>query len=82
LHSNFIEGVHRRRNKSRFHLATGLSDRSALVMQELALTRAELFRISRTDQLTGLLNRRGFDEAAIAALAQAHQEHLPVVAAG
>jgi GGDEF domain-containing protein len=51
-------------------------------MQELALTRAELFRISRTDQLTGLLNRRGFDEAAIAALAQAHQEHLPVVAAG
>jgi diguanylate cyclase (GGDEF)-like protein len=61
-------------------LTAGLSYRSALVMQELALTRAELFRISRTDQLTGLLNRRGFDEAAIAALAQAHREHLPVVA--
>jgi diguanylate cyclase (GGDEF)-like protein len=61
-------------------LTAGLSYRSALVMQELALTRAELLRISRTDQLTGLLNRRGFDEAAIAALAKAHQDNLPVVA--
>jgi diguanylate cyclase (GGDEF)-like protein len=61
-------------------LTAGLSYRSALVMQELALTRAELLRISRTDLLTGLLNRRGFDEAAVAALAQAHRENLPVVA--
>jgi diguanylate cyclase (GGDEF)-like protein len=61
-------------------LTAGLSYRSALVMQELALTRAELLRISRTDQLTGLLNRRGFDEAAVAALVKAHQENLPVVA--
>src|SRR3984893_19603397 len=61
-------------------LPAGLSYRSALVMQELALTRAELLRISRTDQLTGLLNRRGFDEAAVAALVKAHQENLPVVA--
>ena len=61
-------------------LTAGLSYRSALVMQELALTRAELLRISRTDQLTGLLNRRGFDEAAIAALAKAQEENLPVVA--
>jgi diguanylate cyclase (GGDEF)-like protein len=61
-------------------LTAGLSYRSALVMQELALTRAELLRVSRTDQLTGLLNRRGFDEAAIAALAKAHRDNLPVVA--
>ena len=33
-------------------LTAGLSYRSALVMQELTLTRAELWRISRTDQLT------------------------------
>ena len=33
-------------------------------MQELTLTRSELSRISQTDQLTGLLNRRGFDDAA------------------
>jgi diguanylate cyclase (GGDEF)-like protein len=35
-------------------------------------------RISRTDQLTGLLNRRGFDEAAIPALSKAHDANLPV----
>jgi diguanylate cyclase (GGDEF)-like protein len=61
-------------------LTGGLSYRSALVMQELSLTRAELFQVSRTDQLTGLLNRRGFDEAAISALAKAHDENLSVVA--
>jgi diguanylate cyclase (GGDEF)-like protein len=61
-------------------LTAGLSYRSALVMQELALTRAEMLRISRTDLLTGLLNRRGFDEAAASALAKAHQESLTVVA--
>jgi diguanylate cyclase (GGDEF)-like protein len=61
-------------------LAAGLSYRSALVMQELALKRAELLHVSRTDQLTGLLNRRGFDEAAVAALAQANRDNLSVVA--
>jgi hypothetical protein len=61
-------------------LTAGLSYRSALVMQELTLTRAELLRISRTDQLTGLLNRRGFDEAAISALAKTHEENLSAVA--
>lgn len=57
-------------------LTGGLTYRSALVMQELTLTRAELLRISRTDQLTGLLNRRGFDEAAISALRRAHDANL------
>lgn len=45
-----------------------LSYRSARLMKELTLTRRELSRISQTDKLTGLLNRRGFDEAATLAL--------------
>jgi diguanylate cyclase (GGDEF)-like protein len=60
-------------------LTAGLTYRSALVMQELTLTRAELLRLSRTDQLTGLLNRRGFDEAAISALRKAQDANLPTV---
>ena len=44
-------------------LAGGLSFRSALLMRDLTLARSELARISHTDQLTGLLNRRGFDAA-------------------
>jgi diguanylate cyclase (GGDEF)-like protein len=58
-------------------LTAGLSYRSALVMRELARARAELLRISCTDQLTGLLNRRGFDEAAVSALTKAHEANLP-----
>lgn len=58
-------------------LTAGLSYRSALMMRELALTRAELQRISGTDQLTGLLNRRGFDHAALSALTKACDAHLP-----
>jgi len=62
-------------------LLTGaLTYRSALMMQELTLTRAELQQISCTDQLTGLLNRRGFDEAAASAIAKARDANLPVVA--
>ncbi|WP_245309175.1 GGDEF domain-containing protein [Bradyrhizobium retamae] len=58
-------------------LTAGLSYRSALVMLELALARAELLRISGTDQLTGLLNRRGFDQAAESALAKAQEANVP-----
>jgi hypothetical protein len=58
-------------------LSGGLSYRSALVMRELALARAELLRISCTDQLCGLLNRRGFDEAAMLALTKAREANLP-----
>ena len=61
-------------------LSGTLSYRSALLMKELTLTRAELFRISRTDKLTGLLNRRGFDEAAAVALQSAHAAKRPVAA--
>ncbi|MDO9059894.1 MAG: GGDEF domain-containing protein, partial [Bradyrhizobium sp.] len=39
-------------------LAGGLIFRSALLIRDLTLARSELARISRTDQLTGLLNRR------------------------
>jgi len=52
---------------------------SALLMQELTLTRSELSRISQTDQLTELLNRRGFDDAATAALRSAYHAGLPAV---
>jgi diguanylate cyclase (GGDEF)-like protein len=56
-----------------------LSHRSARVMKELTLTRRELSRISQTDQLTGLLNRRGFDDAAMPALRSACQAGISVV---
>ena len=60
-------------------VAAALTYRSALVMQELTRTRSELSQISRTDQLTGLLNRRGFDDAAASALRSAHAADLPAV---
>jgi diguanylate cyclase (GGDEF)-like protein len=60
-------------------LSGALSYRSALLMQQLTLMRGELARISQTDQLTGLLNRRGFDEAAMPALASAYHAGLPAV---
>ena len=62
-------------------LLTGaLTYRSALVMQQLTQARIELARLSQVDQLTGLLNRRGFDDAATAALRSAHAADLPAVA--
>lgn len=62
-------------------LLTGaLSYRSALVMRDLNLARAELRRISRTDKLTGLLNRRGFEEMAASILAEARKAKKPAVA--
>jgi diguanylate cyclase (GGDEF)-like protein len=57
-----------------------MSYRSARLMQQLTLTRAELMRVSRTDPLTGLLNRRGFDDTAAAQLAQAAAAGRRVVA--
>ncbi len=60
-------------------LSGALSYRSALLMRELTLTRIELSRISQTDQLTGLLNRRGFDDAAVPALQSARDAGVSVV---
>jgi diguanylate cyclase (GGDEF)-like protein len=59
-------------------LSGALSYRSALLMQQLTLTRSELARISQTDQLTGLFNRRGFDDAAALALTSARKRSVPV----
>ncbi|WGD52629.1 GGDEF domain-containing protein [Bradyrhizobium sp. CB1650] len=59
-------------------LSAALSYRSALLMKELSLTRSELARISQTDQLTSLFNRRGFDEAAALALTSARKLGVPV----
>jgi diguanylate cyclase (GGDEF)-like protein len=61
-------------------LTSSLTYRSALVMKELNLARAELLRISRTDQLTGLLNRRAFDETASSILANAREAKATAVA--
>lgn len=61
-------------------LTSGLAYHTALMMQELTIARAEMQRISCTDHLTGLLNRRGFDDAALLALANAKAGNLPVVA--
>jgi diguanylate cyclase (GGDEF)-like protein len=56
-----------------------LSYRSARLMQQLTLMRSEMSRISQTDQLTGILNRRGFDDAAMPALRSARHAGLPAV---
>jgi diguanylate cyclase (GGDEF)-like protein len=61
-------------------LAGGLSYRSGRLLQQLTRTQEELLRVARTDQLTGLQNRRGFDEAASAALAEASESRLSAVA--
>ena len=53
-------------------LAGGLIFRSAWLIRDLTLARTELARLSDTDQLTGLLNRRGFDAAAALAMRSAH----------
>src|SRR5258708_8507969 len=49
-------------------------------MGESQLTRIEMPRISGTDQLTGLLNGRGFDDAAVPALSAARDAGVSVVA--
>lgn len=59
-------------------LSAALSYRSALLMRDLTLTRSELSRISQTDQLTGLFNRRGFDGSAALALTSARKRAVPV----
>ena len=61
-------------------LSGAMAYRSARLMRQLTSTRAELVRMSRTDLLTGLLNRRGFDDAAATQLAQANFAGQPVVA--
>ena len=52
-------------------LSGALAYRTSLLMQDLSNSRVELLRLSHTDQLTGLLNRRGYNEAALKALEKA-----------
>ncbi len=61
-------------------LTSVMSYKSSIALRRLAQVRAELWEVSRTDQLTGLLNRRGFIEAADLALAKAKRENMPAVA--
>jgi diguanylate cyclase (GGDEF)-like protein len=49
-------------------------------LRDLNLTRAELDLIARKDSLTGLLNRRGFDDAAQRLIVQARSSRKPVSA--
>lgn len=51
-----------------------LTYRSGLLMMELTRARRDLASISQTDQLTGLFNRRGFNEAATTALGVAERD--------
>jgi len=52
--------------------------RSARLVRALKVARNDLEILARTDQLTGLLNRRGFDAAAHAALEAAREANRPV----
>jgi diguanylate cyclase (GGDEF)-like protein len=61
-------------------LSGALSYRSSLLLQQLMQAQGKLERIARTDQLTGLLNRRGFDETATETLAEAGRSQTPAVA--
>ena len=61
-------------------LSGALAYRTSLLMQDLSNSRVELLRLSHTDQLTGLLNRRGYNEAALKALEKAGKSNAPAVA--
>ena len=54
--------------------------RFTLLMRDLNHARDECERLAQTDQLTGLLNRRGFDQAAERALATPAARNAPVAA--
>ena len=51
-----------------------LTYRSGLLMMELSRARREIASIAQTDQLTGLFNRRGFNEAATSLLGVAERD--------
>lgn len=61
-------------------LSGALSYRSGRLLQQLMQAQAELLRIARTDPLTGLVNRRGFDEAAALTLSEACEAGQSAVA--
>ena len=59
-------------------VAPVVSWRNLTLMTALDRARQELARVAATDQLTGLLNRRGFEEAAARVLDQAEEKGEPV----
>jgi len=60
-----------------FELACRFGDAATLALQN-ARTRAELRERSRRDELTGLRNRRGFNELLAATLAETRDDEAPV----
>jgi diguanylate cyclase (GGDEF)-like protein len=52
--------------------------RSSKLIENLRLSRDAFAALSQTDQLTGLLNRRGFDAAALASLEACRLDRRPV----
>jgi diguanylate cyclase (GGDEF)-like protein len=61
-----------------FELAQRFAD-AATIAIENARTRAELRELGRRDELTGLLNRRGFNELLAAALGEAEAKPVSLV---
>jgi diguanylate cyclase (GGDEF)-like protein len=60
-----------------FELAQRFGDAAALAIEN-ARTRSELRELSRRDELTGLLNRRGFNDILATALADGKRQETPV----
>ncbi len=60
-------------------LTSLLTYRSTVALRQLDEARGKLLRISRTDPLTGLLNRRGYDEEAFKILEAAGRGDSPCV---
>jgi GAF domain-containing protein len=60
-----------------FELAQRFGDAAALAIEN-ARTRSELRELSRRDELTGLLNRRGFNDVLASALADGKRQETPV----
>ncbi|HZT15021.1 MAG TPA: sensor domain-containing diguanylate cyclase [Gaiellaceae bacterium] len=60
-----------------FELAKRFADAATLALQN-ARTRAELRERGRRDELTGLLNRRGFNELLASTLARAREDEVAV----
>ncbi|MGH3002208.1 MAG: GGDEF domain-containing protein [Gaiellaceae bacterium] len=60
-----------------FELAQRFGDAATLAIEN-ARTRTELRELSRRDELTGLLNRRGFNDLLTTALAEGERQKTPV----
>lgn len=57
-----------------------MSYRMTRLLRDLTVAQERLKHLAQTDQLTGMLNRRGFDEQAAALLASARVDATPIAA--